>query len=536
MKTNLLLVTVATLLSFPTINFAQAPTLGVAANFVLFSTNGAVSNTGISQLTGNVGTNNGSSTAFGNVNGIMHDQDTASAKCATDLLTAYNLLNGTTQTGALAPALGTGQTLIAGVYNIPSAATLNGDLILDGKNNSGSVFIFKIQAPFSTSTNSKVKLINGALACNVFWKVEGLVDIAAGTSMKGTIIANNAAIQMATGDTLEGRALSTAGAISVNGVLAYTPIGCGSLTLTGPTIPTLGSASCFAIFSSNGSVSNTLVTKVKGDIGTNVGTTSGFLATDVTGTIHPGPDGTTGACAADLLNAYTNLNLLAPDIELLYPVQFGNNLVLTPHTYVMKTAATFTDTLYLNAQNNANATFVIKVNGILSTSTHSKVVLLNKAQASNVYWVVEGAVNIKDYSVFNGTIVSHQGAINLFIGAKVNGRALTTGGAISTAGISDTISSPCLITGILSQEATNKAIAVFPNPFSSSVTFRIADASQIRNCELRVYNVLGAEVITTPISKETTTLETAQLPSGVYFYKITGNGTTIQTGRLVSRQ
>ena len=50
--------------------------------------------------------------------------------------------------------------------------------------------------------------------------------MASGTSMKGTVIANNAAINMSTGDTLEGRSLSIAGAVSVNGVLAYLPTGC----------------------------------------------------------------------------------------------------------------------------------------------------------------------------------------------------------------------------------------------------------------------------------------------------------------------
>jgi hypothetical protein len=79
MKNKLLLhITAASLLSFPILTFAQAPILGTAAGFVLFSSNGAVSNTGISQLTGNIGTNNGSSTAFGNVNGVMHDNDAAS--------------------------------------------------------------------------------------------------------------------------------------------------------------------------------------------------------------------------------------------------------------------------------------------------------------------------------------------------------------------------------------------------------------------------------------------------------------------------
>ena len=85
------MLTTVILFLITTTNFAQAPPLGSAAGFVLFSTAGAVSNTGITHLTGNVGTNSGSSTGFGNVNGVMHDGDGTSAQCAADLLTAYNL-------------------------------------------------------------------------------------------------------------------------------------------------------------------------------------------------------------------------------------------------------------------------------------------------------------------------------------------------------------------------------------------------------------------------------------------------------------
>ncbi|HEY5571289.1 MAG TPA: hypothetical protein VIK42_07450, partial [Bacteroidales bacterium] len=76
MKTKLLMtLTTALLFLMPNANFGQAIDLGTVADFALFSTNGEVSNTGISQVTGHVGSNNGSSTGFGNVNGIMHDND-----------------------------------------------------------------------------------------------------------------------------------------------------------------------------------------------------------------------------------------------------------------------------------------------------------------------------------------------------------------------------------------------------------------------------------------------------------------------------
>ncbi|MFA5047356.1 MAG: ice-binding family protein, partial [Paludibacter sp.] len=220
MKKNLLLSLTAVLLFLvPNANFGQTINLGTAADFSLFSTNGSVSNTGISQLTGNVGSNNGSSTGFGNVNGVMHDQDGASAQCAADLLIAYNQLNAAIPTYFPAPLMGNGTTLTPGIYAISGASTLNLGLTLDAQGDPNAKFIFQIAGTFSANAESKIHLINGALACNVFWKVEGMVSLAPGTFMKGTIIANNAAISITTRDTIEGRALSTAGAITVDGAL-----------------------------------------------------------------------------------------------------------------------------------------------------------------------------------------------------------------------------------------------------------------------------------------------------------------------------
>ena len=539
MKKNLLYTLTAVILFLmPAKNFAQAPTLGTAANFVLFSTNGSVSNTGISQLTGNVGTNNGSATAFGNVNGVMHDNDGASAQCAADLLTAYNQLNTITPTFfPKSSSLGNGDTLIAGVYSIPSAATLDLNLTLNAKGDANAVFIFQIQGSFSTSANSKIKLINSAQACNVFWKVEGLVSMASGTTMRGTVIANNAAINMNTGDTLEGRALSTTGAVTVNGVLAYTPLGCGTAVLKGPTAPALASTQCYALFSSSGTVSNSGVTNVVGDVGTNSGLTTGFNALLVTGTIHSFPDASTAQCASDLTNVYSYLNALPYDIELLYPAQFGSNLVLTPHTYLLNGAVTFTDSLYLNAEGNADAVFVILINGALSTSVYSNVILINGAQAKNVYWKVEGAVDINDNSTFVGTVVCNNNAIALKTGVSLNGKMFTTTGALTTDAITTNLPvTGCTVTGIVSYTPANAEATLYPNPFTSSINVAINDAWQNNACQLIVYNTLGKEVTNTPLTGKLTTIQLSSLTSGIYFYTITVNNAAMQSGKLVSQQ
>lgn len=440
MKRKILhILTAVALISFPKIQYAQAPDLGTAANFVLFTTIGAVSNSGIpytTRLTGNVGTNSAPTiTGFGNVDGQMHYvSDPASAVCAADLLLAYNELDIAIPTFFPAPLLGSGQILDPGVYYISSPATLDLDLSFDALGDPDAVFIIQIDGTFSTSANAKVKLLNGALACNIFWKVEGMVDLATGTFMRGTIIANNAAINLSVGDTLEGRALSTTGAITTNGIFGYTPIGCGSSALIGPLAPALGSTECYSIFSSIGSVTNVGISNVTGDIGTNSALTTGFDPLLVDGMIHPIPDVSTAACEVDLGTVYASLIAISEDIELLYPALFGHNLIITPHTYLMNSAVSLTDTVFLNAQGDPNAVFVIKVNGAFNTSVNSRIVLINGAQAKNVYWKIDGAVTISDNSIFEGTMVV-AGAINLMTGVELNGRALTTNGALNTTAV-----------------------------------------------------------------------------------------------------
>jgi len=540
MKTKLLITLTAVLLFLmPNVIFGQSINLGTAANFVLFSTNGSVSNTGISQLTGNVGTNNGSSTAFGNVNGVMHDGDGVSAKCAEDLLLAYNTIKSTTSTFFPAPLLGNGTTLIPGVYSISEAATLNLGLTLDAKGDANAEFIFKINGTFSVNADAKIFLKNGAQACNVYWVTEGQVSLASGVFLRGTIIANNSAININSLDTIEGRALSTAGAITIDGILAYTPTGCGSPYLTGPAAPNLKSAACFALFSADGPVTNTGVSNISGSVGTNVGLTTGFNPLLISGFLHPIPDGTTAQCAADLHDAYIYLNNLPEDIELLYPAQFGRNLVLTPHTYIMKAATVFTDSLYLNAQGNPDAVFVIKINGALTTSTYSKVLLINGAQAKNVYWKIEGAVSINNYSIFCGTIICNNGALGAInTGVILNGRALTTSGALTSAAINSTLPINCTATDIksINIEKTNQVLTISPNPFKSFTTISLNDASSTINYDVSIYNVLGKVVISTPVNSQVTTLRTSDLRSGIYFYKVTSNGKLIQSGKLISQQ
>lgn len=253
-----------------------------------------------------------------------------------------------------------------------------------------------------------------------------------------------------------------------------------------------------------------------------------------TGAIHPIPDASTAACVVDLGIVYNDLNGLPADIELLYPAQFGRNLVLTPHTYIMNGATTFTDTLYLNAEDNSVAAFVIKINGALETSSYSKVILMNGTQAKNVFWKVNGAVEINDFSDFSGTIVCDNGAVSLKKGSTINGRVYTTDGTFTTDSIRTTMASDCATNSVSKFNKENDLINVYPNPFTNHINIKL-NFSKTNQYEFIMHTVLGKQVMKTVIVNSNTTIETNNLPSGIYFYKIIENNKIINSGKLIAR-
>ena len=220
--------TALTLLVFPKKNAAQSINLGTCTNFVLFSANGAVTNTGISVITGNVGANIGAVSGFVPptvLNGTQYNVDAVTAQGTVDLLAAYTQLSALAATNNThTPAFGSGEILPPGVYTVATSGSLAGTLTLDAGGNPTAVFIFRFGGAFTPGAGSVVMLANGALAANVFWVAEGAIPIGALSIMKGSFIANNGAVSMEAGGNLDGRLLSTTGAVSFSTGIAAIPI------------------------------------------------------------------------------------------------------------------------------------------------------------------------------------------------------------------------------------------------------------------------------------------------------------------------
>ena len=205
-----------------TITFAQcSPDFGTASNYAIFSISGAISNVSLSNVNGDIGTDTGAISGFGTpsvLTGTIHAADAQTATAATDLVTAYNSLVAAVATNSThAPAFGSGETLLAGVYTTGGAGSVAGNLTLDAQGNADAVFIFKIGGAFTTGASTTILLTNGTSISNVFWIADGAIAMAANTTMCGTIISNNGAVSIGDQGIIKGRLYTTAGAISIYG-------------------------------------------------------------------------------------------------------------------------------------------------------------------------------------------------------------------------------------------------------------------------------------------------------------------------------
>ena len=191
--------------------------LANAAKYAVLAYAG-VTNTGTTKIVGDVGVSpltsiTGKETIT--ITGAYHEADASVALAQISLTEAITNAAGRSATTILTE-LGN-QTLIGGVYTSASGTFgITGELILDGQNNKETVFIFKIASTLITAENSKVTLINGAQACNVFWQVGSSATLGTGSMLAGHVLATES-ITANTGVIVNGSLLANTGAVTLSG-------------------------------------------------------------------------------------------------------------------------------------------------------------------------------------------------------------------------------------------------------------------------------------------------------------------------------
>jgi HD-GYP domain-containing protein (c-di-GMP phosphodiesterase class II) len=191
--------------------------LGSAANFAVLA-GSTITNTGSTSITGNVGLSPGTAvTGFlgGLLDVTVYADNGVASQAKTDLADAYADAAGRPSTNTIPVELG-GTTQTPGVYESPAGTFgITGTVTLDAKGDPNAVFIFKAASTLITASGSRVKLINGAQAANVFWQVGSSATLGTYSVLRGNVMAL-ASITVTTGTTVDGRMLARTGAVTLD--------------------------------------------------------------------------------------------------------------------------------------------------------------------------------------------------------------------------------------------------------------------------------------------------------------------------------
>jgi hypothetical protein len=193
----------------------------------------------------------------------------------------------------------------------------------------------------------------------------------------------------------------------------------------------------------NGIMAGTAFTCVIGgtinaDIAISPGSTvTGFPPCVITGTQHLA-DATAAQAQIDLTTAYNTLaGLPCPAANNIGTTNIGGT-TKAAGVYCSATSIGVTGALTLDGGGDPNATFVFQAGSGLTTA--GNVVLINGAQAKNVYWQVGSSATIGTGSQWQGNILALT-SITLVDNANLTGRALARNGAVSL-GTNNTITLP----------------------------------------------------------------------------------------------
>jgi uncharacterized protein (AIM24 family) len=257
---------------------------------------------------------------------------------------------------------------------------------------------------------------------------KGLVSVAGLVTYSGLMATFNPNANLESGTTY--RATITTGAkdIAGNTLISNYEWDFTTSLPAGPLGIDLRTAGEYAILAGSG-VTNTGLTIINGDLGTSpTGTINGFPPGIVNGVINAA-NALAAQAKLDLTTAFNDGQSRSTSAISLPGDLSG--LTLTPGLYVNSTSVLLSSgSVWLDAQGDANATFIFKMGSTFTSLSGTSVVLSGGAQAKNIYWIVGTSATLGTNSIFYGNILADQ-SITLETGAVLNGRALTRIAAVT---------------------------------------------------------------------------------------------------------
>lgn len=190
----------------------------------------------------------------------------------------------------------------------------------------------------------------------------------------------------------------------------------------------LGTAAPFGIIAST-AISNTGATIINGELGLFPNTESSITGfpPGLSGDVHAA-DGVADQALSDAQTAYNVAASLASTSPIAGADLGGQTLVAG--TYTSSSSVLITGTLTLDGQNNPGSLFVFQIGSTLTTASSSSIVLINGAQACNIFFQVGSSATLGASTVFNGNILASV-SVSLGDGVIVNGGLFALTGAVT---------------------------------------------------------------------------------------------------------
>jgi hypothetical protein len=195
----------------------------------------------------------------------------------------------------------------------------------------------------------------------------------------------------------------------------------------------LGSAGNYAVLAYSGITNSSTVadktvisgsTNLIGSSPTN--TISGF--TDPTTAVAVIDNTDAPAAKLDLTTAYGDA--AGRSLPALLPTDL-TNLTFTPGLYVTASTVTLNaGSVTLDAQGDPNAVFIFQIGSTFTAASGTQVLLINGANAKNVFWQVGSSATLTGNAAWQGNIIAYT-SVSFGTDATLFGRALAENGAVT---------------------------------------------------------------------------------------------------------
>ena len=193
------------------------------------------------------------------------------------------------------------------------------------------------------------------------------------------------------------------------------------------TVVDLGAADSFVVLGAS-TVTNTGPSVLNGDLGVAPGSAiTGFPPGIVVGGATHDNDAVAQQAQIDATSAYNTAAGQPSDFDI--TADLGGQ-TLVAGAYTAETSAQLTGALTLDGQNNSDSVWLFQIGSTLTTATDSSIVLINEAQACNVFWQVGSSATLGTSTDFVGTILA-LASVTLVTDTTMDGRALALTGAVT---------------------------------------------------------------------------------------------------------